>query len=214
VPDEPDVSNDIAAATNHNGAAVTPVVEPAEVAPYEAPPDLDTSPLTDFQRDALARMVVAGVPRRVIASHLRRSAKSIARHLSSPKTLERVDYYQGQALDHLSRHYFGMLDMLDDARMRIHQGINSQDARLAVETSKWLIDAVMPKVDRHEVEHTVTAEVGADLSNVFGRIADSLEAITTANAGRDPLARVRTGPNALPRPTVALAPTSSTDDAA
>jgi hypothetical protein len=74
-----------------------------------------------------------------------------------------------------------------------------------LETSRWVIDKVLPGRTTVEAEVSVgpsarDAQLQAELDAVFVQISKSLQQLSEAQAGQPGfLSRVRTGPDALPR---------------
>jgi len=161
--------------------------------------------------NSIARMYVSGAPLSMIASTFGRSVSgiklAIETHLAP--TIEEV---RGQVMREVAMHQFEMLAMLPLCRSVVQGGLSSADERTRLDTARWVIEATVPKpVSRSESDIRLTGNVNHDVSGVLEQIGTSLAAIRSANNGRDPLARVKTGADALPR---LMIPPSPTDDAA
>ena len=186
----------------------------ADASPVAAGPPLPRTrqPMSDATRDAIARMIVMGAPVSTVAAVTGRRADTIHAALQSGPLAERVEYYSGEVIRQIATHKFELMAMLPQARVAIQGGLASQDERCRLETSKWLHEVCVPKpVARAEMDVRLSGGMTHDVSGVLEKIGTSLTAIRELNAGRDPLARVRTGPEALPR--VALLPSPEGDAA-
>lgn len=167
--------------------------------------------MSEATRDAIARMVVMGAPVSTIASVVGRSPSTLYAAMQSGPLAEKIESVRGEVIRQTATHYFELLAMLPFARVAIQGGLASQDERCRLETAKWLHTTVVPAPStRSEVDLRVSGALNHDVTGILEQIGLRLGEIRAANAGRDPLARVRTGPEALPR--VALPAMS--DDAA
>lgn len=173
-----------------------------------APPDprLGAHRMSEATRDAIARMIVMGAPVSTIAATTGRTSSTIYAAMQSGPLAEKIEQVRGEVIRQTATHYFELLSMLPSARVAIQGGLASQDERCRLETAKWLHTTVVPTpTARQEVDLRVSGGLNHDVTGVLEQIGTALATIRQANVGRDPLARVRTGPEALPR--VALLPT-------
>lgn len=186
-------------------------------APSQLPSAADLAsprgPLSAAQADAVARMVVQGRPLNLIAMAVGRSPQSL-RAMIAGSLRPKIDEVRALVIREVSAHWFEMLAMLPMARQNMNSALLSQDERTRVDMSKWVHERIVPPPSQQqEVEHTV--HFGEEVQSLLSAMNDRLADIQRANVGRDPLARVRTGPEALPRPVVIEASVSNeSDDAA
>lgn len=184
----------------------------AVVAREPVSPNLERphGPLSASQADAVARMVVQGRPLSLIAMAVGRSPEAIRRMIGG-SLRPKIDEVRALVIRETSAHWFEMLAMLPQARANMQSALLSADEQTRVSMSKWLHERIVPApVQQQEIEHTV--HLGEDVAQLLGAMNERLAEIQTANAGRDPLARVRTGPDALRR-TVTIVPSDEGDPA-
>lgn len=187
-------------------AASLPAGEPPSAGP------LPRGSLSAAQADAVARMVVQGRPINTISMAVGRSPESLRRMIAG-SLRPRIEQIRAEVMRETSAHWFEMLAMLPQARLNMQTALMSQDEKVRVDMSKWIHEAIVPRPAQHqEVEHTV--HLGDEVSGLLEAMNARLAAITSANAGRDPLARVKTGPEALPRAVTILPSPGGDGDAA
>jgi len=155
--------------------------------------------LSPEQGQAVARMYVNGASLGAIASALGRTSHGIRSALDS-YLAPVVEQVRALVLRECAVHQFEMLAMLPQARACIQGGLASADEPTRLNTARWLIEATVPKpVARSEAEIRLSGSVSHDVSGVLEQIGTHLAALRAANVGRNPLARVRSGLDALPR---------------
>lgn len=145
-------------------------------------------------------MVIQGRPLSLISMAVGRSEESLRRMI--PGSLRpRIDEIRAQVMRETATHWFEMLAMLPQVRLNIQNGLLSQDERVRLEMTRWVHERIVPPAAvRQEVEHTV--HFGEEVQLLLGAMTEKLEAIRRDNVGRDPLAAVRRGSDALPRAVV------------
>ena len=188
-----------------------------------APPERTASghaakgPLNDFAKDAVARAAVLGHSMVAIGHMVDRPPETIRRMLDG-SLADHVERARAQLFRFTVSHQFEMIEMLEDARAGIRQGLCSADERLKLDTSKWLIENLVPKpTTKVEVDAHHSGSVGHDMTPLMEGIGASLAAIAAAREGKpDPLARVRPGSQAVTRvtPTPTEPPKANGSDAA
>jgi len=155
--------------------------------------------LSPEQGQAVARMYVNGASLGAIASALGRTPHGIRSALDT-YLAPVVEQVRALVLRECAVHQFEMLGMLPQARAVIQGGLASADEPTRLNTARWLIEATVPKpVARSEAEIRLSGSVTHDVSGVLEQIGTHLAALRAANVGRNPLARVRSGLDALPR---------------
>lgn len=195
--------------------------DPDAVAPEAVPGLVEVAargPLSAAQADAVARLVVQGRPLNLIAMAVGRSPEAIRRMMSGQSLRTKIDEVRALVLRETSAHWYEMLAMLPQARANMQLALLSTDESVRVSMSKWLHERIVPApTQQQEVEHTV--HFGEEVTQLLTAMNDRFAVIDAAQEGRDPLARVRTGPEALRRPVTVLPSTavresSGDDDAA
>ena len=180
---------------------------------YAAPPEpaKPRGPMSDASKDAAARMYVSGVPLTTIAAVVGRSPSALY-HALQNDLAGKVEEVRGLVLRETATHYFEMLSMLPQARVAIQGGIVSPNEDTRIETARWLIETVVPKPPQRQELH-LSGGVALDVSTLLTDINTKMATLVEANPGgrAAALARVRTGPDALPRPTL---PSTGDGDAA
>lgn len=162
------------------------------------------------QGRAIAQMYVAGAPLTMIAAVFGRTPHGIQAALDG-HLAPVVEEVRGRVMREVACHQFEMMAMLPLARSVVQGGLASADERTRLDTARWLIDAQVPKpITRTEQDLRISGHVNHDVSGVLEQIGSHLAALRSANTGRDLLARVKTGAEALPR----LLIPAPTDDAA
>ena len=162
-------------------------------------PDELTIPVTDVevvpkargavsshQKLAIAKMAVAGLPMETISQSVGRSKQIVSRLIQEDQeVLTEMELIQGRVMKTMALHHLDMMTKLDHARSVIDQGMNSQDIRIALDTSKWLIERTVPKeAQRVEVEfsgetkHTVQAAA----INISGQLGDLVKSLNSTGA--------------------------------
>jgi len=172
------------------------------------PPQRSTSghapkgPLNDFAKDAVARAAVLGHSMVAIGHMVGRDPDAI-RHMLDTSLADHVERARAQLFKFTVSHQFEMIEMLEDARAGIRQGLSSADERTKIDTSKWLIENLVPKpTTKVEVDAHHTGSVTHDMTPLMEGMGASLAAIAAAREGKpDPLARVRPGSQAITRVT-------------
>jgi len=172
------------------------------------PPQRSTSghapkgPLNDFAKDAVARAAVLGHSMVAIGHMVGRDPDAI-RHMLDTSLADHVERARAQLFKFTVSHQFEMIEMLEDARAGIRQGLSSADERTKIDTSKWLIENLVPKpTTKVEVDAHHTGSVTHDMTPLMEGMGVSLAAIAAAREGKpDPLARVRPGSQAITRVT-------------
>lgn len=142
-------------------------------------------------------MVVQGRPLNLIAMAVGRSPNAIRRMIGG-SLAPKIEEVRALVLRETSAHWFEMLAMLPQARLNMQSALLSQDEQTRVSMSKWLHERIVPPpTQHHEVEQTI--HLGEGVTELLTAMNDRLADIARDNAGRDPLARVKTGADALPR---------------
>lgn len=181
---------------------------PPPLTAYQLAPPVGS--LSATQADAVARMVVQGRPLQLIAMAVGRSPESLRRMIAG-SLRPKIDEVRAQVMREVSAHWFEMLAMLPQARQNMQSALLSPDESTRVAMSKWIHERIVPPpAAQQEVEHTI--HFGEEVAGLLAAMNDRLAEIQAANKGRDPLARVRSGPDALPRPVI-VHPSSSDDTA-
>jgi len=148
-------------------------------------------------------MLVAGHPVTTIAAAVGRTPGAVRAALDgelAPKVEEvRALVYRETAV-----HFFEMLALMPQARLAIQQGLLSVDEKLRLDTAWRLLEATIPKPAQRQ-EHHHSGSLAVDLSGILTSINEKAGELLEANPGgrTAALARVRTGPDALPRPVLA-----------
>lgn len=157
-------------------------------------------PLSEAQKDAVARLVVQGRPLNMIAMAVGRSPEAIRRMIDG-SLKPKIEEVRAQVIRETSTHWFEMLAMLPQARQNMQSALLSADERVRVDMTKWVHQAIVPQPAQvHETE--VNVNLGEGAVQLLSEMNERLLELASANRGRDPLARVRTGPEALPRAVV------------
>lgn len=173
-------------------------------APRGRPPG--TVALNDMAKNAIVRMHLNMVPIKTIAATFNRSPEAIRQMLAGPLA-ERLEEAQGTIARALATHQFELLEMLPEAARAFRQSLTGLDEKLRFEAAKWLHDAVVPKpTTRTELDIHHSGAVQHDVSGVLESVSKAVAelAATQTNLSSTALARVRSGEDALPRPTVTL----------
>jgi hypothetical protein len=170
-------------------------------------------PCSEHEADAIARMFVAGVAISAIAATYHHASTTIRSWLEGPLAT-RVEAARGAVLREVAIHNFELYAMLPQVRVALQGGLLSQDDRIRLETARWLHEQLIPKpTQRIETDLHVSGQVSHEVTGTLAQIATSLAEIREANAQRIPLARVRSGRDALPSP-MRLPAAGPPDDAA
>lgn len=170
--------------------------------PTVGPPD-ETKPTghrpTDYQLDAIARMLVSGASVSMIASATGLTTTRVKTAINT-HAKDRIEQVQGQVIRATATHYFELLGMLDEVRTNIRGGLGSADERIRLETSKWLHDTLIPKpTTRTDTENRLS--VSPELGDAITSIASSVATLIDAKLNTRELP-IRMGLDALPRPVV------------
>ncbi len=164
-------------------------------------------PLTEHEKDAVAKMAVSGVSYSQIAAVTRRTARGIGDLLRAARDGEntdmaaRIDRFEGVVVREAANHRFEMLEEMSTARRNIRDGMRSDDLRVRLETSWKLIDHLVPKaVQRHEIDvgGKIDINTSIEMNETLKVIESQLPALAAA-AGNFKK-RIKQGPEALPGP--------------
>ena len=127
-----------------------------------------------------------------IGASLRIQPPRVARLLARRVNRLRVAQLRAEKATRLVEHEFEMVGLLPKARKVLEDGFENQNARIRLDTAKFLHSAVVePPVERKQVR--IEGRLEHDLSPMIAKISESLAALRESNQGRDPLARVKRG---------------------
>ena len=140
----------------------------------------------------MCRLAAKGHSRELIAGKLGKSPDAIRRLLGKPRYRRRVEELRAELVVQLVDHEFELHGMLPKARRALEDGFENQNARIRLDTAKFLHSAVVePPVERKQVR--IEGRLEHDLSPMIAKISESLQALRESNQGRHPLARVKRG---------------------
>ena len=159
-------------------------------------------PMSEATMDAVARMHVAGATSRMIGGAVGRSPESIRSALEG-SLAGKVEEVRGLVIRETATHYFEMMAMLPQVRAVLQGGLVSPglEERVRISLAQWFHETLVPRPAQRQ-EHDVHLSGGVDhnVTGLLAQIGTDLAALREENLGVNPLARVRTGPEALLRP--------------
>jgi hypothetical protein len=160
----------------------------------------------------VARLTIQGRPLSLIAMAVGRPPDALRRMISG-SLRPRIEALRAQVMRETAAHWFEMLAMLPQARANMQTALLSNDEKIRLSTSQWIHEQLVPRpTQTHEVEHNV--HFGEEVTGLLEAMNRQLGEVRDAQGGRDPLARVRTGSEALSRPVLVLPSTGEPDPAA
>lgn len=153
--------------------------------------------------EAACKLAAHGMDAESIAPVLGERLTTVARALNKKIAQRRIAFLRGQVLLREIEHGFALPEMLPQARAALIDVMQTGDLKERSVAARWLHGALVAKpVQQTRTQIEVSGKLQHDLSPVLEQIGKHLAAIRSANVGRDPLARVRSGSEALVRPQI------------
>lgn len=171
------------------------------------PTERDRGPLTDEQREALARMAVSGLPPGMIARSLRRNPKTVSRLLRDDEDIKRrVEELSSQALRQVAIHHTSLMEMLSDCRQVYSEALRGGDLRLRFEVARHIEQRLIPAPaaeSKTTVDVNVQGQVAHEVTGSLQAIAAHL--VELGGSAANPMLSIRSGKDALPGPQALIA---------
>lgn len=163
----------------------------------------DAGPLNETQREALAHMVVAGLPPHTIAKALNRSISSVKRFLASDDIQSKIEDLQARVLRQLATHHASLMEMLEDCRAVYRDALRGGDPRLRFDVARHIEARLVPgqaqRTETHvTLEGQVNHEVAGSLKAIAGHVVELRKAAETLAPGLS----IRSGIEALATPQI------------
>ena len=194
-----------------NGSAVPATLDAAldELLPrpaLEPADDLETGPVSEYTRDAVARMVLRGLPVTQIAQIVGRKPENLKRLLKKPDMLARIEEIREVVFRNDVTWWYELRNKTSMSLDAIDAGLASNDIRIRLETAKWVYEKTNPEpTKKHEVDMVVSGrqhievDVG-DLTPVMERLGRDVGLLlAAAKQDPNPLDRVKLGGESLPQ---------------
>jgi len=155
--------------------------------------------LSPDELEAACQMSVRGVDCATIAQALASTPRRVEVALKKRSTRQRLEQIRGEVVRREVEHYFALHNLLPGSAPTLADVMGRGTAKARGDIARWLHDMLIGRPSEKSELH-VSGRLEHDLSPVLGQIQQHLVAIREANAGRDPLARVRQGDEVLVRP--------------